>query len=80
MKKILLFLMTTVPLLCFGENSKTNGSEDGYIVFRSVYYGTEASTHPNNPCKGATTRKCAEIESNIKAISSQECTVMIEIV
>ncbi len=27
----------------------------------TIYYGTEASTNPNNPCKGATTRICAKI-------------------
>lgn len=34
------------------------GDNNGPIA---TYYGTEASTNPNNPCKGATTRVCAKI-------------------
>lgn len=30
-----------------------------------IYYGTEASTNPNNPCKVATIRKCAEVTEKI---------------
>lgn len=40
-------------------------AEEGPIIFRQIYYGTEASTHPNNPCKGATTRKCAELFTSL---------------
>ncbi len=34
-------------------------------VTRSIFYGTEASNNPHNPCKGATTKVCGIIESQI---------------
>lgn len=43
---------------------------------RAVYYGTEASTHPNNPCKGATVRKCAELDTQIIQNNAEFCTVI----
>ena len=38
---------------------------------RSVYYGTEASTNANNPCKGATTRVCGIIETNVEGVNGK---------
>lgn len=34
-------------------------------VTRSTFYGTEASNKSNNPCRGATTRVCGIIETQI---------------
>lgn len=46
--------------------SETIEIDNGFdLGCSSTYWGTEASTHPNNPCKGATTRKCAEITTQI---------------
>lgn len=43
---------------------------------RSIYWGTEASTNPNNPCKGATTRKCAEIDTQITSTGNGSSLVV----
>ncbi len=44
---------------------------------KQTYMGTEASTNPNNPCKGATTRECAIFESYLVPVSEDE-TIVIE--
>lgn len=45
----------------------------------TIYYGTEASTNPNNPCKGATTRKCAVISTNSNIGDNGETTETTEV-
>lgn len=35
----------------------------------STFYGSKASNNANNPCKGATTRVCGRIETEIISIS-----------
>ena len=42
---------------------------------KSVFYGSKASQGSNNPCKGATIRKCGEIYSKIIAVSDGESLV-----
>lgn len=37
----------------------------------STFYGSKASSNANNPCKGATIRKCGTIESNFVSIDDQ---------
>jgi hypothetical protein len=32
---------------------------------KTTYYGTKASTNPNNPCSGDTVRKCAEVVTDL---------------
>ena len=37
----------------------------------STFYGSKASTNANNPCKGATIRKCGTIESSLVSFEDQ---------
>lgn len=62
---LIIAAMMAIPSLMSAQPHELSEAPDFEIGCRSVYWGTEASTHPNNPCKGATTRKCAEIESEI---------------
>ena len=41
----------------------------------STFYGTKASKNANNPCKGATTRKCGKIETELQSVSADETLV-----
>ncbi|WP_430615075.1 hypothetical protein [Flavobacterium sp. JP2137] len=54
MKTILMFFAICVSLVGYGQTTV------------STYYEEKASTNPNNPCKGATIRKCAVIERTYK--------------
>lgn len=67
MKKTLLTLMAlfALPALMSAGSSGTNEPIPFDFEYKAIYYGTEASTHPNNPCKGATVRKCAELDTQI---------------
>lgn len=46
---------------------------------KSTYYGTKASTNANNPCKGATTRVCGEIDSGVVELSDDGDFVTLRI-
>ena len=37
----------------------------------STFYGSKASANANNPCKGATIRKCGTIESSLVSFEDQ---------
>ena len=37
----------------------------------STFYGSKASSNANNPCKGATIRKCGTIESSLVSFADQ---------
>lgn len=37
----------------------------------STFYGSKASTNANNPCKGATIRKCGTIESSLVSLKTK---------
>ena len=37
----------------------------------STFYGSKASSNANNPCKGATIRKCGTIESSLVSFEDQ---------
>ena len=58
--------MAMTSTSAFADDIYTTVGE-GPVIFRQDYYGTEASTHPNNPCRGATTRKCAELFTSLTA-------------
>lgn len=64
MKKFILLssMMLLGGLSSFAQDHKTT----------STYYGTKASTNANNPCKGATTRVCGKIESELQIIQKDE--------
>jgi hypothetical protein len=49
-------------------------SEDGGKIV-TTFYGSKASSNANNPCKGATIRKCGTIETSDLAVS--ESTTMV---
>ncbi|MBW3519985.1 hypothetical protein [Flavobacterium sp. NKUCC04_CG] len=55
-------MMLSGGLSSFAQDHKTT----------STYYGTKASTNANNPCKGATTRVCGKIESQLQLIEKNE--------
>lgn len=79
MRKTLLIVTSLIAMTftsAFADGFDTS-AEEGPIIFRQVYYGTQASTHPNNPCKGATTRKCAELFTSLTAYA--DCTMMTSV-
>ena len=41
----------------------------------SIFYGAKASSNPNNPCKGATIRICAKVETKLVALTDGETLV-----
>lgn len=51
MKRIFIILACIFAANCMFQVSAKTISE-------KVYYGTEATNNPNNPCRGATTRVC----------------------
>lgn len=56
-----------------------NNNEDGLtttsVVVKSTYFGSRASTSSKNPCKGATDRICAIIETKLDAITEEATQV-----
>lgn len=69
--KTLLFTLF-LAAICSGVSAEDTNSKK--II--STYYGTKASTNANNPCKGATTRKCGTIESEITMEGSDSSSVI----
>lgn len=67
MKKTILIVSSLFAMTCMSAFADDYDAiaDDAPIIFRQIYYGTEASKHPNNPCKGATTRKCAELFTSL---------------
>ena len=63
MKKffIVMSLMAMAVPLAFADYGVNPGHSN-----RTTYYGTEASTNANNPCKGATIRVCAIVDTNVE--------------
>lgn len=57
--------MMAIPSLISAQSQELDDAPDSNIVLRTIYYGAESSDHPNNPCKGATIRKCAEIDYDV---------------
>lgn len=45
----------------------------------STFYGSKASSNANNPCKGATTRVCGKIESELITANSGQTLVVQQI-
>jgi len=78
MKKLYLIIaaVMAIPSLMSAQALELEEAPDFEIGCRSVYWGTEASTHPNNPCKGATTRKCAEIDNQIISVGNGSSMVI----
>lgn len=78
MKKIyvLIAAVLAIPSVMSAQSLELEEAPDFEVGCRSVYWGTEASTHPNNPCKGATSRKCAEIDNQIISIGNGLSTVI----
>ncbi|GEM_PF-5346204 len=68
MKKI---IIPAIALLCMCNTSKAADDNVKYNIF----YGTEASNKPNNPCKGATIRICGKLVASFTAISDNETSV-----
>lgn len=44
----------------------------------STFYGSKASSNANNPCKGATIRKCGTIESSLVSFEDQTLVMQQE--
>lgn len=68
MKKTFTLLLATAALLgAFSATADDSLSpyEPNGPRFKTTYWGAEASQKPNNPCKGATIRKCAEIDTQL---------------
>ena len=59
MKKLLFLSLSLFVCSTYALAKSSNDTDPNKKV--NIYYGTEASTNPNNPCKGATTRKCGEL-------------------
>lgn len=81
MRRRKIMAILSAGLFMFPTMLSATPSEDGgitldEIVCGATYYGTEASTHPNNPCKGATTRKCAELRVHVIRDDSESCTLI----
>ena len=60
MKKILMTMLTMLAVLA--SNAFTFDQDDKTIT---IFYGSRASNNANNPCKGATIRKCGVIETRL---------------
>lgn len=65
MRKKAIFLLACVAI---AASLQSVYAGDVKMKASSTYYGTKASTNPNNPCKGATTRKCGVIETSYTMI------------
>lgn len=50
-------------------NAAMNGLGDDTKTVKQTFYGTKASSNPNNPCKGATTRVCGILEQTYNKLS-----------
>lgn len=70
MKKNLLLMavVATAPLI---KADPGDLKDFDPIKWGTIYYGTEATPNPNNPCKGATVRKCAEITNDAKSVGGR---------
>ena len=62
--------------LCFGTFSSFAQSINKDTRYKETkYYGTEASTNANNPCKGATTRVCAVVTTEASVLPDKNTLV-----
>lgn len=61
------------------ENRLSNSVNQNEQKIVSTFYGSKASSNANNPCKGATTRVCGKIESELIAINSEQTIVKQQI-
>lgn len=62
MKRLLLFLFLGCSLYMSADDNKETKTV-------TTYYGAKASGNANNPCKGATTRICAVVETTYRPYS-----------
>lgn len=51
------------------EGLMTVSSSTDSQVIKTTFYGSKASSNPNNPCKGATIRVCGVIEQSFDDVS-----------
>ncbi|ROT20896.1 hypothetical protein EEL51_05075 [Muribaculaceae bacterium Isolate-110 (HZI)] len=79
MKKtfLCLFAMIAIPAMSYAEREDNDNGKLPNPGTVTTYWGSEASTNPNNPCKGATIRKCAEIVTNIMSMNGKSIVTTI---
>lgn len=72
MKKLFLGMfafMACSAVFANGESQNTTAANKAEVSTDdktvSTFYGSKASTNANNPCKGATIRKCGTIETSL---------------
>lgn len=85
MKKTLLFLFvsliggTMYSQSLENEETFSNSINQDEQKIVSTIYGSKASSNANNPCKGATTRVCGKIESELITANSGQTLVVQQI-
>lgn len=85
MKRTLFFLVVSLASGTMysqsleNENRLSNSVNQNEQKIVSTFYGSKASSNANNPCKGATTRVCGKIESELIAINSEQTIVKQQI-
>lgn len=85
MKKTLLFLFvslvggTMYSKSLENEETSVNSINQNEQKVVSTFYGSKASSNANNPCKGATTRICGKIESELITVNSGQTLVVQQI-
>lgn len=85
MKKTLLFLFvsliggTMYSQSLENEETFSNSINQDEQKIVSTFYGSKASSNANNPCKGATTRVCGKIESELITDNSGQTLVVQQI-
>lgn len=60
-----------------GNSLSLETAEDGKTV--STFYGSKASSSANNPCKGATIRKCGTIETSLVSFMDGQTFVIQQV-
>ncbi len=67
MKRLLLFMLLGCSLSMYAVEDE--------VKTVTIYKGAKASNNCNNPCKGATIRECARIETTGYAVSDKSTLV-----
>lgn len=82
MKKALFLLLAafycygTMCFQTFGNDERfSNASVQDEEKTVSTFYGSKVSSNANNPCKGATTRVCGKIETELITVNSGQTSV-----
>lgn len=67
----------TLALVLSSQSLLANPTDDLPIPSpdKSTFWGSKASTHPNNPCKGATIRICGILATDITPINENKTLV-----